>query len=845
MLHSMRSPFAVLAIAAVTLPTLSAQCAPFWAPGSPLRGANGPIRAHTWWDPDGAGPLPAKLVLVGEFTAIADTAARRVAAYDPQTGQWSELGGGIGGAVTNVVAAPNGDLVVVGRFTTAGGSPANRIARYHGGAWLPLGSGITTAVDMFAVAAMPNGDIIAGGDFQAAGGQPASHIARWNGTTWSPLGSGMTAFVSSLLPLPNGDLIAGGIFTGSGGVLTNRVARWNGTVWSALGTGVSGPIGWVSVDHLRLAPNGDLLAAGSFTTAGNTSAASIARWNGTAWSSLGSGTPGIVGSLTTLSNGDLLVSTYPALGTPSPTELLRWNGSNWTIAAPALPQPASTIAELPSGEWWVCGSFTDITGVPVSHLARWNGQTYLPLRSGFDNEVSAIAELPNGDLVVGGRFTRAPGIFANGIARWNGTAWQALGTGFTFNGGVAEVHALLALPSGDVIAGGFFTTAGGTPTQAIARWDGNAWSPMGSLVGTVYDLALAPGGDVIAAGLILSADGQPAGGIARWNGTTWSTLGAGLGPSAIVFSVLVRQNGDLVAGGAFLASQGAPSNHIARWNGTDWHALGSGLGNSVDALAELPQGDLVASGAFSLPSPRVARWNGSAWQPMGTGFPGSNPRAYSLAVLPNGDLLAGGNLPGANQNLARWNGTSWTPFAGGTLGDVYAMLPRRDGGLLLGGQLSVVGESATTRIAAGRLAALLPTCPASATTLGTGCSGPGGLATLTVETLAWLGSTLRTRASGLSAPAFVIAVYGAQATNVPLASLLPQASAGCTLRVAPDLLQLVVPTAASAALALPIPATPALIGTELLHQAIAFKTNSSGIANVTSSNALSLHIGAF
>ena len=192
MILAMRSSFAGLALAATTLSTLSAQCAPLWVPGSPLRGANGAIRAHTWWDQDGSGPLPAKLVLVGEFTAIADAAARRVAAYDPQTGQWSEIGGGIDGPVTSVVAVPNGDLVVVGRFTSAGGSPANRIARYHGGAWLPLGSG-------------------------------------------------MTAFVSSLLPLPNGDLIAGGIFTGSGGVLTNRVARWNGTTWSALGAGIPFP----------------------------------------------------------------------------------------------------------------------------------------------------------------------------------------------------------------------------------------------------------------------------------------------------------------------------------------------------------------------------------------------------------------------------------------------------------------------------------------------------------------------------------------------------------------------------------------------------------------------------
>ena len=48
------------------------------------------------------------------------------------------------------------------------------------------------------------------------------------------------------------------------------------------------------------------------------------------------------------------------------------------------------------------------------------------------------------------------------IAKWNGTAWSALGTGV--NGFVYA----LAVAGTDVYAGGFFTTAGGAPAAQAA-----------------------------------------------------------------------------------------------------------------------------------------------------------------------------------------------------------------------------------------------------------------------------------------------------------------------------------------------------------------------------------------
>jgi hypothetical protein len=56
-------------------------------------------------------------------------------------------------------------------------------------------------------------------------------------------------------------------------------------------------------------------------------------------------------------------------------------------------------------------------------------------------------------------------VAAKYIARWNGTAWSALGTGMN-----ERVFAFAVLPSGDLVAGGFFTTAGSQVSAHVARW---------------------------------------------------------------------------------------------------------------------------------------------------------------------------------------------------------------------------------------------------------------------------------------------------------------------------------------------------------------------------------------
>jgi hypothetical protein len=243
--------------------------------------------------------------------------------------------------------------------------------------------------------------------------------------------------------------------------------------------------------------------------------------------------------------------------------------------------------------WWV-------VILCVVAMLTTRGVSQCPIRvdrsgsPGMNNGVNALAVLPNGDLIAGGWFATAGGTTANRIARWNGTSWSALGTGMN-----SSVSALAVLPNGDLIAGGNFTTAGGTTANSIARWNGTAWSAMGTgMNSSVSALAVLPDGDLIAGGSFTTADGTTANSIARWNGTAWSPMGTGMNSSVSALAVL--PNGDLIAGGRFATAGGTTANRIARWNGTVWSALGTGMNDTVQALAVLDHRTIAA--AWSSPS---------------------------------------------------------------------------------------------------------------------------------------------------------------------------------------------------------------------------------------------------
>jgi hypothetical protein len=84
----------------------------------------------------------------------------------------------------------------------------------------------------------------------------------------------------------------------------------------------------------------------------------------------------------------------------------------------------------------------------------------------MNNTVNALAVDLSGNLYAGGSFTTAGGISANRIAKWNGTTWYALVSGMN-----SDVNALTFDLSDNLYAGGFFTNAGGVPANRVAKID--------------------------------------------------------------------------------------------------------------------------------------------------------------------------------------------------------------------------------------------------------------------------------------------------------------------------------------------------------------------------------------
>src|SRR5262249_27493431 len=146
----------------------------------------------------------------------------------------------------------------------------------------------------------------------------------------------------------------------------------------------------------------------------------------------------------------------------------------------------------------------------------------------------------------------------------------------------------LAVYGGNLYAGGAFFTMNGVSCNRIARWNGAAWSPVGSPANgtsgsvfcmTVWNNQLAAGGL-----FFLGFGWSSCRAIGTWNGTAWGSLGVGFNGSVVGVAVL---NGVLYAAGAFNISSPTTVNHIASWNPTtsSWQALGTGLDltNQFDA----------------------------------------------------------------------------------------------------------------------------------------------------------------------------------------------------------------------------------------------------------------------
>ncbi len=308
-------------------------------------------------------------------------------------------------------------------------------------------------------------------------------------------------------------------------------------------------------------------------------------------------------------------------------------------------------------------------------ILQWNGTHWDSIESKTNGYCYALTTY-NGNLIEGGHFDSAGGRFASKIAEWNGTSWSPLGSGLNTSPILYTYYVTvtaLTVYNGNLIAGGWFDSAGGTVANDIAEWNGTSWLPLGNGItnGDAGVLSLAVyNGNLIAGGEFTMAGGQPVNNIAEWNGTSWSALGSGVAHGVVLPFVyaLAVYNGNLIAAGEFDSAGGKLVNNIAAWNGTSWSALGNGIrvGNTggIYSLAVF-NGNLIVGGTFDSAGSNlvndIAEWNGSSWSSLGKGMSGSliSSSVSDLAVY-NSSLYAGGTFDSAGGKLAN-NIAEWCP----------------------------------------------------------------------------------------------------------------------------------------------------------------------------------------
>ncbi len=425
----------------------------------------------------------------------------------------------------------------------------------------------------------------------------------------------------------HGNIYVGGSFTFIGTVAANFIAKWDGSAWSPLGTGTNSP-----VFALVVGSQDKVYAGGRFSTAGGAVVNRIAAWDGHNWSPLGTG-----------------------------------------IQDPYNEDPAVFALAATGTELYAGGSFVSAGGVTAFVIARWNGSGWSALGLGISGTVYALA-LRNSELFAGGEFSHAGPGPAYGVARWDGSAWSALGISFAGPGGVnGPVYALAVTPSVVYAAGAFtgaFGPGGLIPANHVARWNGGtSWTALGTgLSDTIRALAVS-GNILYAAGDFVTSLGKSgaANRIAKWDGSAWSLLGSGFGGSV---NALLVNGTDVYAGGGFTTAGGQPALRIAAWSGSTWSQVGPAMASTDNAISAVAVNDrgpghytLYIAGSFAMaggvPANGIAAWDGSTWRALGTGM---NGLVRAIVVRPN-FVYAGGDFTTAGgvtvNHIARWNGNSW------------------------------------------------------------------------------------------------------------------------------------------------------------------------------------------
>jgi hypothetical protein len=263
------------------------------------------------------------------------------------------------------------------------------------------------------------------------------------------------------------------------------------------------------------------------------------------------------------------------------------------------------------------------------------------------------------NLYVAGRFKDPSGNLY--VAKWDGNAWSQLGTSFTPYYPDGAITSLVTDPLGNVYITGDFKDSIGK--YYVAKWNGTTWSDIGECE-EEGSLAVDASGNLYTQILGVSSITK----IIKWNGYSWVEL-AGIKSLNDYSGIGIDNSGNVYASGILLPDY---LSGFCRWNGSDWTLLVNANNTSQVSLFFLRNiisdvsGNLYASGFNLINSKQyVFKWNSLAWSEVDNASNdplNANNIIGALALDASNNIYAAGQFTNAQgyNYVAKWDGKNWS-----------------------------------------------------------------------------------------------------------------------------------------------------------------------------------------
>lgn len=456
------------------------------------------------------------LLAAGAFQVVDDTAATNVAVRINNT--WIQAGDVAASGTAQRAAVFNTNLFLCGAFSLVRDGVTNSAAvlTLVSNRWeIFLGTIASTAncialrgPDVFVTANIFNFPIYPLGN--------STIVWQFDGSRWAPMQNGLNSlpYFYRMALVPKG--IACGFISAG---LLRAPLLWDGSRFLATSVKSDTNVGTLFVNHDLAAVDGVAYAHATLVLTNRQQTNVLARLTDLTWEQTTPPMPVAISALA--GNGGRVYiagrndSTSPRVGA-----VYQWDGAAWTqlgggFQGPGLSQSGyiSSLA-LFNGRLFVAGSFTSVSGQPLSYLAAWDGVAWQPVGDGLDGPVSRLVAADR--LYIVGTFTNAGSTAVNRVAAWDGRNWSPLGTGLP----AGTPRCIAVSNDGLVAVGGLFNGVGNVAATNIVVWRRDHWTALDKgFYSTDHppDDVLWRGHDLYVCGEFIGVNNQESPGFAIWH----------------------------------------------------------------------------------------------------------------------------------------------------------------------------------------------------------------------------------------------------------------------------------------------------------------------------------------